>query len=467
MKAAFRQIRLRAFVVLFGLLPAGAGCNKPQKAAAPVDVRPQVRPVKPEKRTITRGVGQPGFIYAYERTSIYPKVTGYIDKWNVDIGDTIKKGQILTEIYVPELVAELRQKQAQVVQSDTQVRVAEQVVDVAEHNYSAAVARTKEARANVAKYQAGVERWESEVKRLTSESAEGVINKQILAESQNQLKVDVASREAAKAAVIASDADEQARKADVAKAKVDVDAARAKAAVDRADEERLAALVAYTHVRAPYDGVVVARNANEGDYVEPGMGDLSAGRGSPDESARRGTPIYVVARTDKVRIYIDVPENDAAYVSPGTPATIRIPSREGAEVAASVTRTSWSLETRARTLRAEVDLPNPKAELLPGSYVYGTVRIERRDVWAIPPACVVEVGNENVCYLYREGRAIRTPVQTGLSDGKWLEVAMKMVGDKWEPFDGSEEVIQGDPGDLVSGEKVDIAKTAAKEKQQD
>jgi HlyD family secretion protein len=458
MKLISCRMRRAAVLALLGVTVTGAGCHKPEKGEAPVNVHPQVHLLKPEKRTIARGVGQPGFVYAYERTSIYPKVTGYIEKWNVDIGDPIKKDQILTEIYVPELVAELRQKKAQVVQSETQIRVAGQMVDVAEHNYAAASARTKEARANVAKYQAGVERWESEVKRLTSASADRVINPQILAESQSQLKVDVASRDAAKAAVIANEADEQARKADVEKAKVDVEAARAKAAVDRADEERLAALVAYTHVRAPYDGVVVARNANTGDYVEPGTGDLSATRGSPDESARRGTPVYVVARTDKVRIYVDVPENDAGYVAPGIKASIRIPSREGQEIESTVTRTSWSLETRARTLRAEIDLENPNGDLRPGTYVYGTVRIERRDVWAVPPDCVVDVGSQNVCYVYEDGKAVRTPVESGLSDGKWLEVARKKVGESWVPFAGSEEVIRGELAELADGEKVDVAR---------
>jgi multidrug efflux pump subunit AcrA (membrane-fusion protein) len=452
------RVRTRAWAALLVAGTMTLGCAKPAADPGRVDVRPKVQLVKPEKRTIARSVGQPGFIYAYEQTSIYPKVTGYIEKWNVDIGDRIEKDQVLVEISVPELVAELQQKRAQVVQGEAQVRVAEQVVDVTEHNYAAARARTQEARATVAKYQASVERWESEVKRLTAASGDRVINPQILAESQNQLKADTASREAAKAAAVAGEADEEARKADVAKSKVDVDAARAKAAVDRAEEERLAALVAYTHVRAPYDGVVVARNANTGDYVQPGPGDLSASRGSPDQSASRGTPIYVVARTDKVRVYVDVPESEAAYVSPGTRAKIRIPARTDQEIDASVTRTSWSLQVRTRTLRAEVDLPNAKADLLPGMYAYGKVLVERRDVWAVPQVCIVETGEQNVYYLYDNGKAVRTPVQSGIGDGKWVEVARRQVDGKWEPLTGAEEVIQGDLAELVDGQQVEVTK---------
>jgi RND family efflux transporter MFP subunit len=432
-----------------------AGCQKPPPAAKPIDVRPKVELVKPEKRSISRGVGQPGFIYAYEQTSIFPKVQGYIDTWNVDIGDHIKKGEILAEIYVPELVAEHHQKQQAVVRSDTLVRVAEQLVDVAKHNYGAAVAHTQESRAHIGKFQASVERWESEVKRLSTASGERVINPQILAESQNQLKADIAAREAAKATVLASEADEAARKADIEKAKVDVEAARAKAAVDRADEQRLAALVAYTHIRAPYDGDVVLRNANMGDYVEPGAGDLSAMRDSADEAATRGAPLYVVARTDKVRIYVDVPENEANYVGPGTKAKVNIPASANEEIEASVTRTSWSLRARSRTLRAEIDLQNPQARLLPGMYVYGTVLIDRKDVWAVPFRCVEEIGNQNVCFLYDNGKAIQTPVQTGISDGKWIELIRKQENGQWKPLDGSEQVIVGELADLTNGQKVE------------
>jgi len=457
LRAGHRSNRRRAFAVLTVAAMALAGCHKAQEAEKPVDVRPRVQLVKSEKRSISRGVGQPGFIYAYEQTSIFPKVTGYIEKWNVDIGDRIKKGDLLTEVYVPELVAELKQKRAQVVQSETQIRVAEQMVDVAQHNYAAASARTQEARANVAKFQADVERWQSEVKRLSSASDDRVINPQILAESQKQLKADIASRDAAKATVVANEADEQARKADVEKAKVDVEAARAKAKVDRAEEERVAALVEYTHIRAPYDGIVVDRNANTGDYVQPGQGDQSASPRSADQSASRGTPIYVVARTDKVRIYVDVPESEAAYVAPGTKAKIRIPARESQEIAAAVTRTSWSLQIRTRTLRAEVDLPNPGGDLLPGTYVYGTVVIERHDVWTVPPACIVAVGEQNVCYLNVDGKAVRTPVRTGISDGKHVELTGKEEDGGWTPFTGSEEVIRGDLAELTDGQKVELA----------
>ena len=103
--------RIWPWVLVFA---AVVGCGKPPAPAKPVDVDLHVRLVKPELRTIARTIGQPGFIYAYEQTAIYPKVAGYVKKWNADIGDSIKKDQELATLFVPELDAELLQKKAQV-----------------------------------------------------------------------------------------------------------------------------------------------------------------------------------------------------------------------------------------------------------------------------------------------------------------------------------------------------------------
>jgi hypothetical protein len=60
--------------------------------------------------------------------------------------------------------------------------------------------------------------------------------------------------------------------------------------------------------------------------------------------------------------------------------------------------------------------------------------------------------------LYEDGKAVQTPVQTGISDGKWLEVAKKKVKGAWTEFTGQEEVIVGDLADLTDGQKVKLAK---------
>jgi len=92
-----------------------AGCGKETEHASPSPMAPEVTAAKPQRRNILRTVGQPGFVDAYEQSSIFPKITGFIEKWNVDIGDKVKKDQLLATLFVPELVEEHRLKQATVV----------------------------------------------------------------------------------------------------------------------------------------------------------------------------------------------------------------------------------------------------------------------------------------------------------------------------------------------------------------
>ena len=328
------------------------------------------------------------------------------------------------------------------------------MVEVATNNVNVAAAQVDEAKAGVNKFQAGVERWESEVERLTDLTGEnGVIDKQVLGESRKQLKAEVASRDAANATVVAAQATQLARKSDHDKARADVVAARAKAQVSREDAKRLAALVGYTHITAPYDGVVVTRNANTGDYLQPGSGDQSVSSVAPGQSDAH-VPLYVVARTDLIRVYVDVPEMDASSVIRGTKARVRVQALRDEEFPAAVTRTSWSLHRETRTLRAEIDLPNQDSRLLPGMYAYGEVSIHHGNVRALPLAAVVELGNQNCCYLYENGKAVQTPVQTGISDGKWIEAAKKRAKGTWTGFTGDEEVIVADLSELTDGQKV-------------
>jgi RND family efflux transporter MFP subunit len=305
----------------------------------------------------------------------------------------------------------------------------------------------------VNKFQASVDRWESEVKRLSSLSE--IVDKQILSESSKQLKADTAARDAAKSTVVAAQATDLARKSDLDKARADVVAARAKAQVSREDAKRIAALVGYTHILAPYDGIVVIRNVNTGDYIQPGSGDQSVSIVAPGQSAAHA-PIYIVARTDKIRVYVDVPEMEASSVSRGTKARIRVQALKDEEIPATVTRTSWSLNRETRTLRAEIDLPNPDSRLLPGMYAYGQVFIEHSNVRALPLASVVELGNQNCCFLYEDGKAVQTAVQVGISDGKWIEVTKKQVKGMWTDFAGQETVIVGELSDLTDGQKVKV-----------
>jgi multidrug efflux pump subunit AcrA (membrane-fusion protein) len=458
--------RLLAFCFLAALTVPGCG-HKEKTHYESVAKPPSVRLIQPEVRKIVRVVGQPSFIEAYERTSIYPKLTAYIEKWIVDIGDKVKKGDVLATLFVPELVEDYGTKKATVKLDQERVELARKVVEVADADVRAAQARLDEARAILAKYQSEVDRWDTEVKRLQREVDRGVVDPQILLESTNQWRSSVAARDAARATIQKAEAELLSYEAKLAKAKVDVAVAQADLAVATSDEKRLKAWVGYLTLPAPFDGVIVARNANTFDFVLPRTGDPTAGMRSPYLSPSGvAAPIYVVDRTDIVRIFVDVPEQDANYVQIGTKATVLVRAYRDEPIPGSVTRTSWALNIKSRTLRAEIDLPNPGSQLLPGMYAYANVIIERPGVHALPVTALTYSGDKTFCWRYHDGRAVRTEIRTGVSDGDWVEVTNMMVAetpkprDPWIPVNGSEKVILGDLSVLADGAPVEVTKAS-------
>jgi HlyD family secretion protein len=447
------------------------GCGGEAKIAfTSVSDPPTVRIVQPHVRTIVRVVGQPSFVDTYEQTSIYPKMTAYVEKWIVDIGDKVKKDQVLATLFVPELVEESKTKQADVELARELIAQAEKVEDVANADVKAADARLAEARSILGKYQAEVDRWDTEVKRLTREVAKGVISPEILLESTNQFKSSTAARNSAESGITAAQAELAAKQAAAGKAKVDVGVARARLIVAQSEAKRLEALVGYLTLTAPFDGVISARNVNTGDFVLPASGDPSAGRRSPDQAPDRAAPLYVVDRTDVLRIYVDVPEEDSDFVQIGTKAKVLARAFRDKEILASVTRTSWALNVKSRTLRAEIDIKNPESRILPGMYAYGKVIIERPGVRALPLDALVYSGDQTFCWRYENGHAVRTELETGVSDGEWIEVTNRRVpssqsgssaNSDWTPIDGSEQVILGDLSILTEGAAVKVAPAPA------
>jgi multidrug efflux pump subunit AcrA (membrane-fusion protein) len=277
--------------------------------------------------------------------------------------------------------------------------------------------------------------------------------------------------------VLKADAELLSRRAALSEAEIDVQVAEDNLKVADSEERRLQAWVDYLVLPAPFDGVIVARNANTFDFVLPTTGDPSAYRRAPYLSpSGASAPIYVVDRIDIIRVFMDVPEGDADYVHTGSKATVLVRAYRDQPIAATVTRTSWALNIQSRTLRTEIDLVNPGSVLLPGMYAYAKLFIERPGVRALPVEAlmhlgdktILQVGERSFCWIDDDGRAKRIEVQTGISDGKWIEVTNRRDASSegpsrsdrpWTPIDGTERVILGDLSTLANGDPVKVAST--------
>ncbi len=486
---SYRSAKFRRGVSsLLVVLLAAAGCHKEAEKSAPsVSEPPTVRLTKPQVRNIVRVVEQPGFVQSYERSSVYPKMNAYILKWIVDIGDKVKKGDVLANLFVPELVADHETKRATVVLDQERIALAKEQVEVVKADVKAAEARVEEARAELASARAEAERWDSEVKRLQGEVDRGVVTPQDLLQSTNRWKASVAVQNAAGATVLKADAELLSRRAALSKAEIDVNVAEAALKVAQSEEKRLQAWVDYLVLPAPYDGIIVSRNANTFDFVLPAKGDPSALSRSPYLSpSGTAAPIYVVDRTDIVRIFVDIPEADANHVQIGSKASVLIRAYRDLATSGTVTRTSWALNIKSRTLRAEVDLPNPDSQILPGMYAYAKVIVERPGVWTLPVSALMHLGEQTIlrvgqrafCWTYKDGRAKQLEIETGVlgdldpkTGDQWIEVTRtRLAGSQgasneaWVPIDGTEQLILGDLSILADGSPVTVTKASDKTK---
>jgi RND family efflux transporter MFP subunit len=353
---------------------------------------------------VSRAIEQPGFnLEPFEETPLYPRVSGYVGKWNKkkDIGAAVKKGEVLAELDVPEMEVDLRQKKAAVRQARAQVGQAQAAVLAAQ----AQLARSK-----------------SQSERLARLGKGGLMDKENVAEVR-------LAYEAAKASLV--------------KANADVKAAEARVEVAEANQVYTETMLGYLQIRAPYDGVVTQRNVNTGDLVKPG-----------------GKPLFVVCQLDPVRVFVNVPGADAVWVRDGDPVTLQLQGAGGEVFPGKVTRNARSLDPQARTLRTEIDLPNPKGKLLPGMYVQARITVRHEKVWALPAAAVLTEGDQTFCYRVVDGKAVKTPLQVGLTGGGLVEVLKKQVRPspdaepRWEPIAGTEEVVASDPAALSDGQPV-------------
>ena len=154
-----------------------------------------------------------------------------------------------------------------------------------------------------------------------------------------------------------------------------------------------------------------------------------------------------------------MPEADAGLIHKGDAATIRIPALNGETIKATVSRTSAALDPGSRTLRVEIDLPNPDLRLRPGQYVNAQITAPMPEAWVLPKNAVVKQAEQVVCYVYRDGKAVRTPIRSGRSDGKFTEVFKKLkpgTTDEWEDWKGTEDVLAGPASTLTDGQAVQV-----------
>ena len=157
----------------------------------------------------------------------YSRIAGYVQKYNYNIGDRVKAGDVLLEMWIPDLVEQLGQKSAAVKRAEVQIRVTESALRAAEAKVETARARVLSAEAGVKRAQASYTRWDSEYKRLVTLVKQQVLDDQVRDETYRQFEEAVAARDQAYAMVSEMKSALDQSIADRDRARVDVEAARA------------------------------------------------------------------------------------------------------------------------------------------------------------------------------------------------------------------------------------------------
>jgi RND family efflux transporter MFP subunit len=227
----------------------------------------------------------------------------------------------------------------------------------------------------------------------------------------------------------------------VSKQETDVavsDAAAKKAAVDAsmAAVRRLQQLQSFEKIYAPFDGIVTARNIDIGGLIQAGENT------TPKE-------LFHLAAIQKIRVFVSVPEAYSTSIQAGGKATLTLDEYPDREFEGTIARNSNSIDSATRTLNVEVDVENPKGELLPGAYVFVHFKVpEHASNLMIPSNTLLFRAQGLQVGVARDGRVKLVPVTISKDLGANVEIASGLTAD---------DAVILDPSDsLASGQEVQV-----------
>jgi RND family efflux transporter MFP subunit len=210
---------------------------------------------------------------------------------------------------------------------------------------------------------------------------------------------------------VVSEQEREEKHTDYDSAVANLRAAEAEITLDQARVNQYTALSQFKKVTAPFDGVISQRDIDIGNLVTAG-------------STSSTTPLYVMQQNDPMRVFVDVPQPAAADLMQGRmPVEVHTPGGDSHVFTSTVSRTSGALNAQARTLRAEVDIPNPDQALVPGMYVRVAFGLQPRGLVQVPAAALVfRSGGPQVARVDRSGRINFRNVTIARDDGNVVEL---------------------------------------------
>jgi RND family efflux transporter MFP subunit len=327
--------------------------------------------------TTTRGdiahvLSLAGQFQPYQVVDVHPKVTGFMVKINVDIGDKVHKGETLAVLEVPELNAQLKGTVFEMQRAKDDLLRAQNEIKRDEAIHSA----------QHADYERLLE---------TSKAQPGLIAQQELDDAESKDLSSESQVDAAKAAAAG---------------------AQQHAEVAHADSDRVQALKNYTNVVAPLDGVIIWRYADTGALIQSGT-----------NSNEQDIPIVRLSQSGLLRLRMPIPENDVQYVHIGDPMQVRVDAI-GRSFTGKIVRFTRDVNFETRTMETEIDVENGDLSISPGMYANTEMQLDHADkVVTIPVEALMLKGYQETVYCLDAGNRIHIRnVDVGLRGSKLAEV---------------------------------------------
>ena len=381
------------------VLIAGFARLSSQKAKASPGDGPELRTVAValvQRQPIANSLTLSGEFRPYQEVDVHAKVAGFIRQIYVDVGDKVKSGQVLADLEVPELNAQVRGAEAAIRRSQDAIHRAQSDVERADSShaaYHAAYTRLKQA----------------------SEARPGLIAEQELDDSLAKDKESEAQLSSARAA--ASEANSQL-------------------AIAEAERNRFAALEAYSHMTAPFSGVVTKRYADVGSLIQAGTA-----------SNTQTMPVVQLAEWSKLRLVVPVPESAVPQLRLGSTVDVRVPALNRT-FQGRVARFADSLNQETRTMHTEIDVENVDGKLFDGMYAETSIVLNKKDNALTIPVQAVErnSGSASVITVDAQGNIHERTIALGVESSDRVEVLSGLRAD--------DRVVVGSRSEFREGEQV-------------
>jgi RND family efflux transporter MFP subunit len=455
-------------MLVVGFLAAGAFLARPAVEAAPKGEARQEPPakqrptpegekegkhgpvavqvVRPQPGGLARTMTQRCTLQAFDRTALYPRVAGVLKTVLVDIGDGVKKGQVLAEVEAPLLTLEERQAAIALKQAKGQVREAEARVAVARAELRLAKGAIDQKQAELQSARAVLTFQKSSYERFKKLAETGTVDTRLVEEKGAQLEAARGKVASDTIALENAKVDLEVKQTRLHQTEAALEIAQSNVESAEIGVEKAQILLSFTRIRAPFDGVVTERFYHAGDFVRTGE---QAGQ----------SPLLTLEAMGRMRVIAQVSERDVPFVKPGLDVEVTFDALPNLNFPAKVSRVAAALNEKTGTMRVEIDLLNPKGRLLPGLTGTASIRIPNKAprVLLVPYTAIIDGSNllgpgysgpkPATVYVVRNGKAYRTSVRWGARVANDVEILSGLRPDDLVVRDLSE--LKGDAVPVV------------------